>query len=124
MYNDLSLSLQTNTKNLGIPVILNIALKLRHVNWATNRNNHVTILLDTLREKGVSSIYYRKPVEFSSGLCASQDINVKTEKSHNWRSYTNKIKHSDSENNNCVYAFFENESSKTVENPARFGGTV
>ena len=49
MYNDLalSLSLQTNTKNLGIPVILNIALKLRHVNWATNRNNHVTILLDT-----------------------------------------------------------------------------
>ena len=37
-----SLSLQTNTKNLGIPVILNIALKLRHVIWATNCNNHVT----------------------------------------------------------------------------------
>jgi hypothetical protein len=33
-----------------------------------------------LREKGVSSINYRKPVEFSSGLCASRGINVKTEK--------------------------------------------
>ena len=109
-----SLSLQTNTKKLGIPVILNIALKLRHVNWATNRNNHVTILLDTLREKGVSSIYYRKPVEFSSGLCASQDINVKTEKmSHNWRSYTNKIKQSDSEDTERIEAFFKKESSKT-----------
>ena len=69
-----------------------------------------------MREKGVSSINYRKPVEFSSGLCESQDINVKTEKkSHNWRSYTNKIKRSDSENINCVDAFFKNESSKTVE---------
>jgi len=72
--------------------------------------------IPVLREKGVSSINYRKPVEFSSGLCESQDINVKTEKkSHNWRSYTNKIKRSDSENINCVDAFFKNESSKTVE---------
>ena len=42
---------------------------------------------------------------------AKMGINVKTEKkSYNWRSYTNKIKRSDSENINCVDAFFKNES--------------
>ena len=48
MYNDLALSLSPDEhSNLGIPVILYIALKLRHGNRATNRINHVTILLDS-----------------------------------------------------------------------------
>ncbi|KAH3831652.1 hypothetical protein DPMN_104922 [Dreissena polymorpha] len=34
--------------------------------------------------------------------------------SHNWRSYTNKIKHSDSEDTERIEAFFKKESSKTV----------
>ncbi|KAH3693473.1 hypothetical protein DPMN_015418 [Dreissena polymorpha] len=34
--------------------------------------------------------------------------------SHNWRSYTNKIKHSDSEDTERIEAFSKKESSKTV----------
>ncbi|KAH3813838.1 hypothetical protein DPMN_142308 [Dreissena polymorpha] len=33
--------------------------------------------------------------------------------SHNWRSYTNKIKHSDSEDTERIKAFFKKESLKT-----------
>ena len=34
--------------------------------------------------------------------------------SHNWRFYTNKIKHSDSEDTERIQAFFKKESSKTI----------
>ena len=49
----ISLSLSPDEhSNMEIPVMLYIALKLRHGNRATNRINHVTILLDSGLARG------------------------------------------------------------------------